>query len=217
MRRGFTLIELLVVIAIIAILAAILFPVFARTREKARATSCLSNNKQIGLALAMYVQDYDETFPSMWCFGNCADYNTSPWWALSLYGGYASLLQPYTKNYQLFWCPSDDTPSSSAANAQCSYEYRWVLANYSRTTPLKDASFCRPAEQVVFHERFDWHYGRYGLYQLATNVLGKPMCNAVFADYHAKLWKIPEQGGLYTYDAHWFHYVNGADPTQGWD
>src|SRR5690349_3905542 len=62
-RRGFTLIELLVVIAIIAILAAILFPVFAQAREKARQSSCLSNMKQIGSALLMYVQDYDEVWP----------------------------------------------------------------------------------------------------------------------------------------------------------
>src|ERR1043166_4228729 len=62
-RSGFTLIELLVVIAIIAILAAILFPVFAQAREKARSTSCLSNQKQIALAISMYAQDYDETFP----------------------------------------------------------------------------------------------------------------------------------------------------------
>ena len=62
-RSGFTLIELLVVIAIIAILAAILFPVFAQAREKARQTSCLSNSKQLGLGLLMYVQDYDETWP----------------------------------------------------------------------------------------------------------------------------------------------------------
>jgi prepilin-type N-terminal cleavage/methylation domain-containing protein len=61
--KGFTLIELLVVIAIIAILAAILFPVFAQARDKARAASCLSNNKQIGLAVAMYLQDYDNTYP----------------------------------------------------------------------------------------------------------------------------------------------------------
>ncbi|HEY3298451.1 MAG TPA: prepilin-type N-terminal cleavage/methylation domain-containing protein, partial [Armatimonadota bacterium] len=62
-NSGFTLIELLVVIAIIAILAAILFPVFAQAREKARSASCLSNEKQIGLGLMMYMQDYDETYP----------------------------------------------------------------------------------------------------------------------------------------------------------
>jgi len=94
--NGFTLIELLVVIAIIAILAAILFPVFAQAREKARGISCLSNVKQCGIAYAMYVQDYDETGP---CFGNGKD-----WWA-SIY--------PYTKNLQLYYCPDrnegDDT------------------------------------------------------------------------------------------------------------
>ena len=98
MRRGFTLIELLVVIAIIAILAAILFPVFARAREKARQTSCLSNLKQLSLGAMMYAQDYDETmFPS---WEGPAAYPGSYQWP--------QLVYPYVKNWQIFICPSDN-------------------------------------------------------------------------------------------------------------
>ena len=107
-RRGaFTLIELLVVIAIIAILAAILFPVFAQAREKARETSCLSNCKQIGLALQMYAQDYDETLPST---GPNYPANSNPvfkqgyQWAM-----WAILLDPYIKSRKVWICPSGPT------------------------------------------------------------------------------------------------------------
>ena len=99
-RRGFTLIELLVVIAIIAILAAILFPVFAQAREAARKTSCLSNLKQMGSAILMYRQDHDETYPQSYYYLN--DNNSS--------GGYAQwsgMCQPYIKNWGIFVCPSD--------------------------------------------------------------------------------------------------------------
>src|ERR687891_88477 len=101
-QRAFTLIELLVVIAIIAILAAILFPVFARARESARSASCRSNLKQIGLAAAMYKQDYDETMPfqvngSAWTF-----HPTDP--ANQTYWGWFYL--PYSKNQQIWACPS---------------------------------------------------------------------------------------------------------------
>jgi len=106
-RTGFTLIELLVVIAIIAILAAILFPVFAQAREKARTISCLSNTKQIGLACMMYVQDYDETFFSNPWPGDCAD---DGYWAGAQAGqpqeSWAVDIYPYVKNSQLFKCPS---------------------------------------------------------------------------------------------------------------
>jgi prepilin-type N-terminal cleavage/methylation domain-containing protein/prepilin-type processing-associated H-X9-DG protein len=104
-KRGFTLIELLVVIAIIAILAAILFPVFAQAREKARQTSCLSNGKQIGLGLAMYVQDYDETMPTGLPHTNSINGGvaSSNYWSREPYD---SQIAPYLKNDGVFNCPS---------------------------------------------------------------------------------------------------------------
>ena len=109
--KGFTLIELLVVIAIIAILAAILFPVFARAREKARASACLSNLKQLGLGLMMYAQDYDETLPAV-AFGATDGRPAWPWEQWPAYAAYswAALfpggLAPYVKNNQIWACPS---------------------------------------------------------------------------------------------------------------
>lgn len=103
--RAFTLIELLVVIAIIAILAAILFPVFAQAREKARTAGCLSNEKQIGFALQMYVQDYDEVLPSTCSWGRAWDECA----AVQKTGSPAFIQQflaPYVKNEQLWYCPS---------------------------------------------------------------------------------------------------------------
>jgi prepilin-type N-terminal cleavage/methylation domain-containing protein/prepilin-type processing-associated H-X9-DG protein len=114
-NKAFTLIELLVVIAIIAILVAILFPVFAQAREKARQTSCLSNEKQISLALLMYTQDYDECFP------------ISVWWGAFNVGtpgadGWIASIQPYVKNLAVFGCPSD---SGAFKNAPDPAGYPW--------------------------------------------------------------------------------------------
>src|SRR5207249_459662 len=128
-RRGFTLIELLVVIAIIAILAAILFPVFAQARAKARGISCLSNARQIGTAFHMYVQDYDEVTPAMWGgSGPCQPNGTGcsqEWW-------YS--LMPYIKNIDLLYCPERTDGSADDYNAYgqalgikhfAGYGYNW--------------------------------------------------------------------------------------------
>src|SRR5204862_4622820 len=112
--RGFTLIELLVVIAIIAILAAILFPVFAQAREAARKTSCLSNCKQMGLACMMYVQDYDEMYPcNSWdtpYIGTADTDFKNPNYLTAMH--WVFRVQPYIKNRQIFVCPSDANPKN---------------------------------------------------------------------------------------------------------
>jgi len=113
-RRGFTLIELLVVIAIIAILAAILFPVFAQAREKARQISCVSNAKQFALAILMYVQDYDETMMpasnDKWCIGPTTSKLTG-----APQRGPQIFLDPYTKAKQIYKCP-DEGPIGGNGN-----------------------------------------------------------------------------------------------------
>ena len=121
-RRGFTLIELLVVIAIIAILAAILFPVFAQAREAARTTSCLSNVKQLSLGALMYVQDYDEEFWAWnWGFDCNGGNNGHPrdsaaFWTMAIY--------PYVKNTKVYQCPDDilqwDDAWANNAGQNCS-------------------------------------------------------------------------------------------------
>ena len=122
--NGFTLIELLVVIAIIAILAAILFPVFAKVREKARQTSCLYNEKQLGLAFMQYVEDNDEQFP---CGSQSPTLGTTKLGVADLMGvGWAGQIYPYVKSVGLYDCPDDLTASRPTANPP-QYEVSYAM------------------------------------------------------------------------------------------
>jgi prepilin-type N-terminal cleavage/methylation domain-containing protein/prepilin-type processing-associated H-X9-DG protein len=150
--RGFTLIELLVVIAIIAILAAILFPVFAQARESARKASCLSNMKQLGTATIMYVQDYDGAYPLAW-------YEKAQW-------GFDVVLFPYVKNYQIYECPSNKVtprfwsgyqkmglgpiPGSYALNGDLT-----ARAGKGDRAGLTDSAVVNPADTIFITEIWD--------------------------------------------------------------
>ncbi len=152
--QGFTLIELLVVIAIIAILAAILFPVFAQAREKARQASCISNNKQVGLAILQYVQDFDESFPS----GRGSAVAT-PQTPNALYNGigWAGQTYSYSKSAQVLRCPDDATapvPASGTIPAlyPVSYSYNYNLAGGAASNGASIASMNAPASTVMLSE-----------------------------------------------------------------
>jgi prepilin-type N-terminal cleavage/methylation domain-containing protein/prepilin-type processing-associated H-X9-DG protein len=159
-RRGFTLIELLVVIAIIAILAAILFPVFAQARDKARQASCLSNMKQLTLGYVMYSQDYDETLASsiFWDPAYPANLPTLRWY---------HVIQPYLKNQQVLTCPSDPDLSSKPdksgpfeLNERVSFGWNYPHMPYRYPGPQETwtptqwgfsmAAYSRPASQMMF-------------------------------------------------------------------
>ncbi|OYT75553.1 MAG: hypothetical protein CFK49_02520 [Armatimonadetes bacterium JP3_11] len=141
-KSGFTLIELLVVIAIIAILAAILFPVFAQARESARKSSCLSNARQIGLAGMMYAQDWDEILPETGWVGPCSSPvpNANGVYAIGddYFSGVFSFpiaSGPYIKNWNIFQCPSDpDKGGFNKLNSFC-YEAQLLAVNMPRSYP----------------------------------------------------------------------------------
>ena len=131
LKRAFTLIELLVVIAIIAILAAILFPVFAQAKEAAKKTQCLSNTKQMGTSIQMYLTDYDDTYSQAYYYPND---NSSA-------GGYthwSGTLQPYIKNFDMFRCPSDKSQGLAPTDFVGNNLGYGVPAGQTSQNPLQD-------------------------------------------------------------------------------
>ncbi len=162
--QGFTLIELLVVIAIIAILAAILFPVFGRARENARRSSCQSNLKQIALAARQYVQDYDERMPKA-VSGTTANLGANSAAGIRVAIGWADSVQPYIANWsQVFQCPSEPVSPGGAVNSVnpnvgggiSDYWYNAALSwNSSLTAPdyrvgIGEAALLQPTLTVMF-------------------------------------------------------------------
>jgi prepilin-type N-terminal cleavage/methylation domain-containing protein len=214
-RRGFTLIELLVVIAIIAILAAILFPVFAQAREAARKTSCTSNLKQAGTAVLMYVQDYDETFPiSLYLAKDGVTNNPC------VYTFYNAAL-PYQKSADIMQCPSNKPPddinkgfatiglpptcSSSPKANFLSYMFNYVVIDQgypnlifggtggnSNRTSKSLALIQRPVETALIYDgdaTLPGGTAAYGLFSSPVQVRHSGVFVADYIDGHAKVVK----------------------------
>jgi prepilin-type N-terminal cleavage/methylation domain-containing protein/prepilin-type processing-associated H-X9-DG protein len=172
-RSAFTLIELLVVIAIIAILAAILFPVFAQAREKARQAACLSNFKQVSTSIMMYIQDYDEQYPlsmvrhpsGVWlAYADIpADWDsaTGSNWALMSESMWVNSIQPYAKNYQIFKCPNASQEDRPAGWNFAAPKKPWASVSYSYNpllSQLSQAGINQPASTIMMLEPYGKRY-----------------------------------------------------------
>jgi prepilin-type N-terminal cleavage/methylation domain-containing protein len=184
-HRAFTLIELLVVIAIIAILAAILFPVFAQAREQARKITCISDLKQLGTAVMMYTQDYDDHLPNN--FEGKKD--TMLWNDLSGSG----IVDPYVKNKKIWFCPSDNPPTYKNQT----YDYSYCLYNNtadvgkhlypSRMESHSLAEALYPTQKVLFWEVTAYHGNRAYIADVITSKAKRgDISNMTMLDGHTK-------------------------------
>jgi len=204
--RAFTLIELLVVIAIIAILAAIIFPVFSSVRENARRTACLSNEKQLGLAFTQYTQDFDESLPSQSCGG--AGVNQMGWVLYTTFGSGATAavydvtkgnLYSYVKSKQVYVCP-DDTAGQTAGNSYatngCLAAGNACMAGVGAGKVL--AAIDSPTQTMLLNEEVDGiglnAATDDGYFQLGSNTFQgrhRGGSNVEFVDGHAKYYGAP--------------------------
>lgn len=190
--RGFTLIELLVVIAIIAILAAILFPVFARAREKARTASCQSNLKQIVLAAHMYANDYDETWVAMWTESWFQGQSGRNWWM--------GLLQPYVKNVQIFACPT--------------VAYAWRGLDTWNGTNVIGGIYAPCRNAADSYIRF---WGGYGMNWFSDPSIGDPGDRGELGDHErAKLARIRYPGETIAFGDSWCIVFGPRRPGGNW-
>jgi prepilin-type N-terminal cleavage/methylation domain-containing protein/prepilin-type processing-associated H-X9-DG protein len=219
-RRAFTLIELLVVIAIIATLAAILFPVFAQVKAQARMTTCASNFRQLGTAVTLYQQDYDETMPLT---ATSFEFTAPPNQALG------NLLQPYIKGFQILVCPSDpadeadrvtvevappDSPAQREFNlaikADFGYNYQYLCPATATDTdpflalPTALARIQKPAESILATDSV-WSRDAGGTPYGGGNLFVDPPCR-MYADGTDSF---PVQ-----YKYPWFFYMGGWSPSQ---
>jgi len=218
-NRAFTLIELLVVIAIIAILAAILFPVFAKAKMAAKSITCISNIKQIGLAFEMYLNDYDDKFPVLnqpaanLVGDTDSGYASGEW---NLPGGrqdiadYASkysvraVMSPYIKNDRIWICPSDSSsnPNYVPGSPYTSYPYRYYMYHTLASDSISSWDggriytidmFSEPANTWEFYEAQPFHdFGRYqpNANPYDGNWVPNVLWNYVFLDGHAKKFPV---------------------------
>ncbi|MHB0999157.1 MAG: type II secretion system protein [Armatimonadota bacterium] len=233
--KGFTLIELLVVIAIIAILAAILFPVFAKAREAARSTSCLSNIKQLAVAVKMYTGE-NEGFPvahyeAAVAAGDIAwrPYFGGAWGYTAAQDNYIKndtirgLIDPYVKSANIWKCPSDSgcSPTFKEGRRYTSYKWRtWynqgVMEYWAPTYQSIDESYLKdPSRTFIFNEIVPFHDFRTNPKNPMTglNYADDAKANMAFADGHAKSIPVSsaymvwdyDGNGVHDYDDNWSH------------